>query len=75
MQDNDPKHTSRIAKDYFEDNSINWWKTPAECPDFNPIENLWHELKEYNWCEEKPKTKQQLVDGILTYQYHFKKCY
>ena len=28
MQDNDPKHTSRCAKKFFEDNNINWWRTP-----------------------------------------------
>ena len=44
MQDNDPKHTSRRAKKFFEDN-INWWRTPPGSPDANPIENLWHELK------------------------------
>ena len=45
MQDNDPKHTSRHAQAFFAENSINWWKTPPESPDANPIENLWHELK------------------------------
>lgn len=45
MQDNDPKHTSRHARQFFEDNSINWWETPPESPDANRIENLWHELK------------------------------
>lgn len=45
MQDNDPKHTSRHAQRFFEEKSINWWKTPPESPDANPIENLWHELK------------------------------
>lgn len=45
MQDNDPKHTSRHAQKFFQDHSINWWKTPPESPDANPIENLWHELK------------------------------
>lgn len=39
MQD-DPKHTSRLAT-IFQDNEINWWKTPSESPDCNPIENLW----------------------------------
>lgn len=29
MQDNDPKHRSNKAKTFFEDNNINWWKTPA----------------------------------------------
>ena len=41
MQDNDPKHTSRIAQAYFREKGINWWKSP----DANPIENVWHELK------------------------------
>ena len=45
MQDNDPKHTSRHARQFMENHCINWWKTPPESPDANPIENLWHELK------------------------------
>lgn len=65
MMDNDPKHTSKLAKEFLETNGVNWWKTPAESPDLNPIENLWHELKEYIRREVKPTTKQELVDGIL----------
>ena len=27
MQDNDPKHTSRLAKAHMEEQNANWWKT------------------------------------------------
>ena len=64
MQDNDPKHTSRLAKAFFQENGINWWPTPAESPDLNPIENLWHELKFCLESKVKPRNKQELVDGI-----------
>ena len=67
MQDNDPKHTSKLASQFFDENSINWWKTPPESPDLNPIENLWHKLKEYLRREIKPTTKQQLIDGIQAF--------
>ena len=40
MQDSDPKHTSRRAQAFFCDRGINWWHTPPESPDANPIENL-----------------------------------
>ena len=44
--------------------TINWWKTLAELPDYNTIENLWHELKEYIRREVKPKTTEELTCGI-----------
>jgi len=64
QQDNDPKHTSKSTKAYMEEKNINWWRTTASSPDLNPIENLWHEMKNYIRTEVKPTTKDQLVDGL-----------
>ena len=64
MQDNDPKHTCSVAQSFYTANNINWWKTPAESPDINPIENMWHEMKEFMRSEIKPHTKEELVQGI-----------
>ena len=44
-----------------------WWRTPPELPDIDPTENLWHELKDYLRGVIKPRNKQELVDGILTF--------
>ena len=67
MQDNDPKHTSRHAKQFMED-QVHWWKSPAESPNnLNPIENRWHEMKEFIRREVKPHTKYELVNGIVRF--------
>ena len=67
QQDNDPKHTSRLAKEFMEREGINWWKTPPESPDLNPIELLWHELKHFLRTIVKPTTKDELVAGITRF--------
>ena len=67
MQDNDPKHTSRVAKEFYEKHQLNWWPTPASSADFNPIERVWHELKHYMARHVKPLTKKELVEGICTF--------
>ena len=67
MQDNDPKHTSKAAKEFFARENINWWPTPPESPDMNPIENLWHELKEDIRSTVKPTTKRELINGIVQF--------
>ena len=64
VQDNDPKHKYKKAMDFIEDKNINWFHTPAESPNLNPIKNLWREMKEFIRREVKPHSKEELVQGI-----------
>lgn len=59
QQDNDPKHTSKVAKGWFDQNEISVMKWPAQSPDLNPIENLWFEVKR-RINKRKIKNKQDL---------------
>ncbi|KAJ4924683.1 hypothetical protein JOQ06_003635 [Pogonophryne albipinna] len=38
QQDNDPKHTATITKEWLRDKSVNVLEWPSQSPDFTPIE-------------------------------------
>ena len=66
-EDNDPKHTSRWAQCFFTQKNINWWSSPPESPDLNPIENVWGTMKQAICNEYKPRTLPQLEEAIKHY--------
>ena len=67
MQDNNLKHTSRVAKDLYAQKGIHWWKTPASSADINPIQRVWRELKHFIARVDKPLSKKELMERIFLF--------
>ena len=66
-QDNDPKHTSKFIQNFFLQNDINWWKSPAESLDLNLIEKVWGSMKTYLRDKYKPRNHPELKEDIRAY--------
>src|SRR6266542_4476981 len=64
QQDNNPKHTSRIAKKFIADNSICTIDWPSNSLDLNPIENMWTIIKN-NVEKRMPQNIKIYIKGIL----------
>lgn len=63
-QDNDPKHSSKHIERFLAEKQINWWYTPPESPDLNPIELVWGSMKQCLRNSYKPRNLDELKAGI-----------
>lgn len=72
MQDNDPKHSSKIVKEWFLNEQIKVLDWPAQSPDLNPIENLWSDVKN-EIAQHNYKNAEELWKGIQNAWYSIPK--
>ena len=63
QQDNATCHTSRLVREWFNDEQITVMDWPAQSPDFNPIENLWDQIKTMVQ-EQNPTSVKELWTAI-----------
>ena len=65
--DNAPSHTSMSTSNYFQNMGISHFRTPAQSPDFNPIELVWNDMGFYLCDYVKPNNLEELKQGILKF--------
>ncbi|CAK9827571.1 Transposable element Tcb2 transposase [Anthophora retusa] len=68
QQDNDPKHTAYLVRQWIVFNTPHLLPTPPQSPDLNPIEHLWAHLGK---CIKKHNiTNRQQLKEILTMEWN-----
>ncbi|GFW65152.1 transposable element Tcb2 transposase [Trichonephila clavipes] len=64
QQDNDPKHTARVVREWLLYNVRKQVKRPPQSPDLNPAEHLWTYL-DLQIRKQEIKTKNDLKKALL----------
>ncbi|QRV98486.1 DDE superfamily endonuclease [Ceratobasidium sp. AG-Ba] len=65
QQDNDPKHTSLVAREWFQSRQIEVTPWPASSPDLNIIEHVWEFLdRKVRSRDVLPRNKAELWEAL-----------
>ena len=61
QQDNDPKHRSKVAEEWFRAKNVKRLPWPPSSPDMNIIEHVWDQLDAFvHACNPLPRNKEEL---------------
>ncbi|KAG0814503.1 hypothetical protein G6F29_013664 [Rhizopus arrhizus] len=66
QQDNDPKHTSKVVKEWIDQQPFEALEWSPQSPDLNPIEHMWAHLKRelFHSYEAPPSSMHELWERI-----------
>jgi transposase len=65
QHDNDPKHSSKMAKEWIKSHNMEVLDWPSQSPDLNPIEHIWVILKQrLSAYEESPNSMHDLWSRV-----------
>ena len=65
QQDGSSSHMAKSTTTWLDCNSVKRIHHPAASPDVNPIEPVWHDLKEFiQACEHIPTTLEELKEAV-----------
>jgi transposase len=66
MQDSAPIHTAKKFREWFENQGVMVTKWAPYSPDMNPIENVWHMVKD--WIVQHHPELNEMGDSEEAYQ-------
>jgi transposase len=64
QDDNAPCHRAKIVASWIKKKRIKTIYWPAQSPDLNPIENLWHKIS-LEISKKQPRSKRELIEALI----------
>ena len=69
QDDNAPCHRAKLVKRWIQSHRVAQMNLPAQSPDLNPIENLWHRIN-LIIAKNKLSNKRELIENVIQAWHH-----